>query len=84
MIKENDRSCPCYNEGKGCDKRQVTSTYNCHSDCHDYAVYKQDRMERSTVIYKKRADEAMITDTRIKSVYRTTGKKRGQSAWKGG
>lgn len=30
--------CPC----KGCTKRKVDSTFNCHSNCLDYAEYKSD------------------------------------------
>lgn len=70
---------PCYN----CNRRRATSEYNCHSDCPDYKEYKEKLSDRANVIRHKKADEAMVTDVRIRSMQRTSGDKRRQGAWKG-
>jgi hypothetical protein len=68
MCKESD---PCYM----CERRHVTSDYNCHSNCPDYKAYKQAREERAKVIYKKRAEEAMVTNVLVKAAEKTIREK---------
>ena len=70
---------PCY----ACERRCVTSTFNCHSNCPDYKAYHDKSVERSEIIRKKRAEDRDITDFRIKSVIKTSGKQHKQSLWKG-
>ncbi|MBQ2390914.1 MAG: hypothetical protein II306_04015 [Clostridia bacterium] len=74
MCKEND---PCY----GCTKRSVTSEHNCHSDCPEYKIFRDAKNERNETIRKKKAEEAMMTDVRIRSIERTT--KPITTKWKG-
>lgn len=78
-----DKSVPCYNEGKGCDRRRVTSEYNCHSDCPDYKNYHDKRSAKLELISKKRAEDAMITDVRMRSIEKTTRNKTTQGCGKG-
>lgn len=67
----------------GCEKRIATSEHNCHSDCPDYKAFKEEQTERAETIRKKKYEEALVTDTRARSMERTTREKRTQSAWKG-
>lgn len=75
------RGNPCYM----CEKRWATSKDSCHSSCEAYKAFKQKRADQSRVICKKRADEAMITEVRIRSIQKTTKDTtaRKQSIWKG-
>jgi hypothetical protein len=76
MCKE---SKPCYK----CERRHVTSEYNCHSHCPDFKELKDEQTARAEVIRKKKAEEADITDFRIQSMARVTRDKSKQNAWKG-
>jgi hypothetical protein len=73
--KAMGNNVPCY----GCEKRSAS----CHSSCKEYKDFRQVNIERSELICRKRNEESMITETRIKSVYKTAGKRRPQKAWKG-
>lgn len=63
----------------GCEKRHV----NCHSDCPDYKEYRDEMDERNETIRKKKAEESLIIDTRIKAMRKTAKEKQKQNAWKG-
>lgn len=67
MCKESD---PCY----GCERRCVKSGYNCHSDCPDYKDYKQEAEKRAELIRKKKAEESLFIDTRLKAIRKTQKK----------
>ena len=54
------KEVPCY----GCEKRHS----GCHSECESYKEYHDKRTAKCELLSKKRAEEAMITDTRIKSM----------------
>lgn len=70
---------PCY----GCERRYGDSKYNCHSDCPDYLAKKEGRRARAELIRKKKAEDALLTDFRIKSMTRISKEKRKQGTWKG-
>lgn len=72
-----DKDIPCY----GCERRSPL----CHSSCEEYKAFKQKRADQSRLICKKRADEAMCTEVRIRSIQKTAKDKtaRKQSIWKG-
>lgn len=74
MRKESD---PCY----GCSKRSVTVEHNCHSDCPEYKIFRDGLDEHNEMIRKKKAEDAMITDVRIRSFEKTT--KHITTKWKG-
>ena len=66
-----DKNVPCY----GCDKRRCEKGYNCHSDCPEYKAYSQARVDRSKMICKKRAEEAMVVEVLVKAAEKTTREK---------
>lgn len=70
---------PCY----GCERRYSESKYNCHSDCPDYLAKKEKKNARAELIRKKKAEDALLTDFRIKSMTRISKEKRKQGTWKG-
>lgn len=70
---------PCY----GCERRYGDSKYNCHSDCPDYLAIKEKKSARAELIRKKKAEDALLTDFRIKSMTRISKEKRKQGTWKG-
>ena len=72
MCKESN---PCY----GCDRRQK----GCHSSCEDYEAYRQANNERAEIIRQKKAEEALVTDTRERALLKAARKRSTQSAWKG-
>lgn len=76
-----DKDIPCY----GCTRRWATNKDSCHSSCEEYKEFKQKREDQSRVICKKKADEAMCTEVRIRSIQKTIKDKtaRKQSIWKG-
>jgi hypothetical protein len=37
-------NCPCYNDGKGCDKR--TAIPNCHATCNEYNEWVVERAQK--------------------------------------
>jgi hypothetical protein len=76
MSKENK---PCYK----CERRQVTSDYNCHSHCPEFKELKDEQTARSEAIRKKKAEEVEITEFRIQSMARVTRNIKRQNAWKG-
>lgn len=76
MCKESD---PCY----GCERRCVTSSFNCHSDCPDYKAYHDKLAERSEIIRKKKAEEKDYVDMKIRAVNKTIGRKHITGYWKG-
>lgn len=76
MIRDD---CPCYKDGKDCTKR--TST--CHSTCPEYKKYHDKNTEERETIRKKKAEEAMLTDTRIRSMEKTRKVKAKQTLWRG-
>lgn len=64
------KEVPCY----GCDKRHS----GCHSFCEDYKAYSKARADRSRMIYKKRAEERMVTGVLVKAAEKTMrDKKKG-------
>lgn len=44
--------CPCYK----CERRNATTSYNCHSDCEDYKQYRAE-------IESKKVDNKAEIDT---------------------
>ena len=73
------KECPCHY----CEKRHVEHGYNCHSDCPEHKEWHDEREAKRELMIKKRSEEAMITDTRIRSMDRITGEKRKHGYWKG-
>lgn len=73
------KEVPCY----GCTERRAEHGYNCHMDCPRYKQFHESRVAKLEKENKKRAEEAMITDTRMKSLDRITGEKRKMNVWKG-
>ncbi len=78
-----DKTVPCYKDGKDCDKRRVTSEYNCHSDCPEYKEYHDERVAKLDLINKKRSEERLVTETRIRAMNKATRRKSKQTRWKG-
>jgi hypothetical protein len=76
MSKENK---PCYK----CERRQVTSEYNCHSHCPDFLGLKEEDMARAEAIRKKRNEEAIVNEVRARSIQKTLKEKRKPIMWKG-
>ena len=76
MCKELD---PCYR----CEKRCVTSSFNCHSNCKEYKEYHEKLAERSAIIRKKKAEEHDFLDMKIKSVNKSAGKHQKENIWRG-
>lgn len=70
---------PCYK----CEKRCVTHEYNCHSHCPEFKKIKDMEQQKAEIIKKKRAEEADVTDLRIRSMNRITRDTKKQNAWKG-
>jgi hypothetical protein len=84
MMKEFDRSCPCYNEGKGCNKRHVTSTYNCHSYCSEYKEWADTLASENELVRQRKAAEADVNSVRIKSIKKTQKEREIQKCRWGG
>lgn len=80
-MRDVDRSVPCYNNGKGCDRRCVTSTYNCHSNCPEYKAYQERSAKDRELLHKQRNADYAYIETRVKAAYKTAHKKRQQKAW---
>jgi hypothetical protein len=78
MAKDNS---PCYKDGVDCPKRTVHP--NCHSTCPEYKKYSDGLTAKNEFIRKKKAEDAMVTETRIKARTRTSGTKLKQGVWKG-
>lgn len=77
MCKESN---PCY----GCERRCVTSGYNCHSDCPDYKEYHEERVAECALMRKKRLEDADFKGVRIKSIRKSQKAKELQKCyWKG-
>lgn len=76
-MSKKDR--PCH----GCTKRWAANGRTCHSSCPEYAKDHEDDVERNKALRKKKADEAMIDDTHIKSIKRCTKGRIKQTLWKG-
>ena len=70
-----DKNVPCY----GCDKR-ITG---CHSSCESYKEYHERNAARAELLRSKRTANAIFTDTRIRAINKTAGKRHSQRAWKG-
>ncbi len=70
-----DNNVPCY----GCERRQS----GCHSSCESYKEYSEKNAERVKLLRNKRAENAIFTDTRIRAIHKTAGKRHNQRAWKG-
>lgn len=70
-MKDVDRSGPCYNNGKGCDRRCVTSTYNCHSHCPEYKKWTDKITSENELVRKKKAQDADFNVVRIRSIKKT-------------
>lgn len=74
-MRDVDRSVPCY----GCDKRCA----GCHSSCESYKEYHDKVTAEREAIRKKKEAEAMMTDTRIRSMEKTRKVKPKQTLWRG-
>lgn len=70
-----DSSVPCYN----CERRSA----GCHSSCESYKEYRDKMTEKNDAIRKKKAEEELLTDTRIRSIEKATKIKPKQTVWKG-
>lgn len=79
MAHKRREEDPCY----GCERRYSESKYNCHSECPDYLAIKEKKRARAELIRKKKAEEGLVTDLRIRSLARLSRDKRKQNAWKG-
>lgn len=55
-VHDTKDPCPCYNNGKGCQKR--TST--CHPTCKDYLEWAERRAKWRDEEYARRRLEAII------------------------
>lgn len=73
------KEVPCY----GCEKRHVEHGYNCHSDCPEYKEYHDNRTAKLEFLTKKRSEEAMVVNTRLRAINKNKRGKKIQSAWKG-
>ena len=67
----------------GCERRCVTSSFNCHSNCPEYKAYQDMLANRSALIRKKKAEEHDYADMKIKAVHKNTGKQHKQNIWRG-
>lgn len=77
MCKESD---PCYK----CERRQVTSTYNCHSHCPEYKKWADKIASENELVRRKKAVEADVNSVRIKSIRKSQREKEAQKCrWKG-
>lgn len=77
MCKE---SGPCY----GCERRRVTSTYNCHSHCPEYKKWADKITSENEIVRQKKAAEADVNSVRIKSIRKSQREKESQKChWKG-
>ena len=65
---------PCY----GCNKRVATSEYNCHSDCPEYLACSKANRERLDLISRKRDEEAMIYEVKVRGISKIAKKKRSK------
>lgn len=74
-----DNNKPCY----GCDKRVATSEYNCHSDCPEYLACSKANRERLDLISRKRDEDAMIYEVKVRGISKVAKKKRTKGFWKG-
>ena len=74
-MKDVDRNGPCYNNGKGCDRRCVTSTYNCHSHCPEYKKWADNIASENELVRKKKAEESDFNCVRIGSIKKTQKEK---------
>lgn len=62
----NDKNRPCYQ----CTKRH----HLCHSSCADYEEYKRLSAERAEIIRKKREEDYLLSDARMRIIKRKTKK----------
>lgn len=60
----DNKKTPCY----GCQRRWATTKDNCHSSCEDYKRFSQAREKELEALRKKRNEEGMVTDVRIKVI----------------
>lgn len=84
MMRVTDTTCPCYNEGKGCDMRCVTSEYNCHSHCPEYKTWADKITSENELVRQKKAAEADVNGVRIKSIKKTQKEREIQKCRWGG
>ena len=75
----NAEDNPCY----GCTERHVEKGYNCHSDCPRFIKASEKNKEKNAMIRKQKADEAMFTEVRIRSIEKATKEKMKRNVWKG-
>lgn len=66
---------PCY----GCERRSAT----CHSSCEDYKTYQQANRERSELISRKRDEESMVYEVKVRGIRKIEKKKANVKYWKG-
>lgn len=71
MMRDADHTCPCYNNGKDCERRRVTSTYNCHSDCPEYYKWTGKVASENELVRKKKAQDTDFNVVRIRSIKKT-------------
>ena len=71
--------CPCYNDGKDCEKRAP----GCAIDCPEWKAFHEARVARNAAIRKKRNEEAMVIGCRVESSRKTSRTKHKQKLWKG-
>lgn len=72
-------NAPCW----GCTRRRDEDGYNCHSDCPDYKEYREKLDAEADLIRHKKAEDQLLTDTRIRSVEKATKMKPKQTAGRG-
>ena len=70
----NNNKAPCY----GCERRDA----HCHSSCEDYKKFSKSRGEELSLLRKKRADDAMMTDVKMRSIEKSTREKLKQGCRK--
>ena len=47
----NNKNCPCH----GCEERNVTLTFNCHTDCERYNTWRNN-LRKNKANYRKQID----------------------------
>jgi hypothetical protein len=65
-----DKKRPCYK----CNRRRVTSDYNCHTDCPDYGADIRADRELDEQINRKRNEDYMMYEVKLKGIKKSERK----------
>lgn len=55
------KDCPCWNNGKGCEKRSASP--NCHETCREYKEWVSERAEEQKENLRQKAYLDYLHDT---------------------